>query len=611
LRSLAASLLLSLLAVSAHGANALASETSAFLRSYADGPVNWLPWGEAAFARAKAEQKPVLLVIGTFTSELSRAMNKQTFSNRETAAFLNETFVCVLVDAKEHREVVALYQQYLQAVKQLTGLPMNLWLIPDLKPFEGANYLPPTEEWGKEGFSTVAKRAAAGWKADAAAQRAKADEAVATVTGAQVNTLPEAVDDAAVTRIVSEAIEAWRGRFDADHGGFGDPPKYPEPELLRALLLEPASREMAITTLKSLVAGAVHDPIDGGFFRYASDPEWRHPYFQKTLADQARLALTLMDAANITRDPLYLDAARGALQYALTVLRNPDGDFSAAEDATPEQIMNGYFWTFAEIQKELGNDGAKTFSAAYGVTAEGNIPADSFPGITTTGKNILYRVTPPGSPADEKSLKDAAEKLFAVRQKRPRPLRDDGATSGTHGLLLNAFARAAILSHDAALTAAAHDEYKFIQQKLLVANGAPRRLSGRDLPAAAEDYALLAEGLQSYGVAFEKPEALAHAASLTGELQKRFWNASAGKLLGSSANDAAGIWARVVLPPSAPADLPSADATFFRILNAGRGTSAADVVTALRRTLSADVRDAAETARGDLILSLMPSKSAP
>jgi uncharacterized protein YyaL (SSP411 family) len=610
LRFLLASLLLSLVATAAHGANAHAGETSAFLRSYADGPVNWMPWGEAAFARAKSEQKPVLLVIGTFTSELSRAMNKQTFSNAETAAFLNDTFVCVLVDAKEHREVVTLYQQYLQAVKQLNGLPMNLWLTPELKPFDGANYLPPTEEWGKEGFSTVAKRAAAGWKSDAAAQRAKAEEAVATVTGAQLNTLPEPVDDAALAKIVTEAKEAWRARFDADHGGFGDPPKYAEPELLRTLLLDPATRDMALTTLKSFVAGAVHDPLDGGFFRYASDVEWRHPYFQKTLADQARLALALIDAAKITHDASYANAASSALHYALIVLRNADGEFASAEDATPEPIMTGYFWTYAEIQKELGDDGAKMFSTAYAVTPEGNIPADSFPGITTTGKNILYRVTPPGSSAEEKQLADAARKLWTARQKRPHPLRDDAATSGTHGLLLNALTRVAVHTHDAAFTTAADDEYKFIKQKLLLADGSLRRLSGRDLPAAAEDYVLLTEGLQAYGSAFEKPSALATAKSLTTEVQARFWSPTAGKLLGSTANEIPAIWARLVLPPSAPADLPSADATLFHVLAAGSDKSASDLIDPLRRTLAADVRDAAETARGDLLLALASAKPA-
>ena len=195
--------------------------------------------GRRGIARAREEQKPLFVAIGTFTSELSRAMARQTFSNAETAAFLNDAFVCVIVDAKEQPQLTALYQTYIQTAKQLRGLPLNIWLTPELKPIEGANYLPPTEEWGKEGFSTVAKRVAAGWKADPAVQRAKADEAATMVVDAQPTVRPEPANAGAIETLLGEAKEAWRARFDATNGGFGDPPKHPEAELMRCLLIDP------------------------------------------------------------------------------------------------------------------------------------------------------------------------------------------------------------------------------------------------------------------------------------------------------------------------------------------------------------------------------------
>ncbi len=593
--------------LSTHAASPIATESSAFLRSYADGPVNWMPWGEPAFTRAKQEQKPVLLVIGSFTSELSRAMHRQTFSNAETAAFLNDTFVCILVDAKEQREVTALYQQYLQTVKQLSGLPMNLWLTPELKPFDGANYLPPTEEWGKEGFSTVAKRAAAAWKADAAAQRAKATEAVTTVVAAQPTTAAEAVDAAAITRLLTDAKEAWRARFDAANGGFGDPPKYPEPELLRYLLRDPASQEMALTTLRAVINGAVRDPLDGGFFRYAVDAEWRHPYFQKTLADQARLALALLDAAKLTDHAQFAEAARGALHYALTQLRTKEGDFCGAEDSTPDAVTASYFWTVAEIRDVLGEAFAKEFSSAYSVTAEGNIPADAFPGATTTGKNILYRATPAPNAATEKSLQASSTKLLAKRQSRASALRDDNATSGTHGLLLEALSRASLQLQDPQLTASAKDEYAFIREKLLLPDGGVRRLAGRSVAAATEDYGFLIAGLLEYDTVAKDSGAAALAEKLLNAANTHFWSEKTGRYFAVGPTPDQGTWARVVYSTPGPADLPSTEATLLRALESHPAAkSSADLVAALRRTIAADVKDAGEVARGDLLLSLQP-----
>lgn len=585
-------------------AAALSSEASAYLRAQADSAVQWLPWGEAAFARAKQEQKPIFLSIGTATSELSRAMHRQSFANAETAAFLNEDFVCILVDAKERPDLAALYQTYIRTVKQLSGLPLNIWLTPELKPFEGANYLPPTEEWGKEGFLTVARRAASAWKADAAAQRAKAAEAIATVAAAQSVPAPAPVDAAAATALLAAARDTWIARLDAAHGGFGEPPKYLEPELHRFLLRDPASREAAVASLRHVVRSALRDPLDGGFFRYAQDPELRQPYFQKTLVDQARIALALLDAAPLGGGPEFASAAAGALRYALDRLNDPRDGFLAAEDATPEGAAPVYFWTLAELREVLG-DAAAPFAAACSATAEGNIPADAFAGLDTAGKNLLVRTTPPGDAATEKAFASAAAQLLAKRQSRPQPPCDDAATAGAHGLMLAVLARAGVELPDARLAAAAKAEFIFIRDRLIAADGALRRLAGRPAAAAPDDYALVASGLLTFAQVAKEPAADKLAAALTTQANRRYFDLPSGRYWSSDDKADPSLWARVHVPEPAAGEPPAAEPAMLLAL---RSSPAADApaadLAALSGAIAAEVKDATDAPRGDLLFSL-------
>lgn len=584
----------------------LSAEPSAYLRAQASAPVAWLPWGDAALARAKQEQKPIFLSIGTAPSELSRAMHRQSFANPETAAFLNDTFVCILVDAKERPDLAALFQTYVRTVKQLSGLPLNLFLTPELKPFEGANYLPPTEEWGKEGFLTVARRAANAWKADPAAQRAKAAEAVAAVAAAQLSPAPAAIDAAALASLLSSAQEAIRARADTAHGGFGEPPKYPEPELLRFLLQDAATRELAVTTLRAILRSPLRDPLDGGFFRYAQDAEWRQPYFQKNLIDQARLALALLDAAQLTHDAEFAAAASDALTFSLKRLADSKDGFAAGEDATAETAAGAYFWSLAELREILGESAATTFATACGATAEGNVPADAFPGVTTTGKNILARVNPPGDAAAEQAFALSATKLLAQRDRRPSPVRDDAATSGAHGVLLAALSRAGTELHDARFAAAAKSEYAFLRDHLLDRNVGLRRLAHRSTAAAPEDYALAADGLLAFHRATGEAKAETLARSLLAAATTRFFDPSAGRFWAVPEAGDSGIWTRVHAPTPTAGEPPSPEAAMLLALAAAPppDKSSFDLASALTASIAAEVKDATDAPRGDLLLAL-------
>lgn len=585
--------------------NELADASSALVRKQADSPVQWHPWGEAAFARAKTEGKPVFVAVGVFTSELTRAMARQSFANADAAALLNENFVSVYVDAKERPDVAALCQNYLQNVKQLSGPPMNLWLTPELKPFDGANYLPPTEEWGKEGFITANKRVAAAWKADPAAQRRKSDEALATLKDAQPAAATAAPAAEETIRLLTEAATLWRDRFDAAHAGFGESPKQLEPELLRWLLRAEPTRELALKTLQALINSAVRDPLDGGFFRYAVDAAWQQPYFQKLLSDQPRLALALLDAAAATGDTRYAAAARGALTYALEQLRLPNGDFAAAEDATAEATTLAYTWSAEELSTLLGAAPAEEFMRLHGATAAGNIPEDAFPGVATKGRNILYRAVPLPAGGPEPTTLAAAAKLRQERQRRTAAERDDGSPSGSHGLMLTALARAGAELKDAALARAAKDEAAFIRDHLRAKDGSLLRLAGRTVAAAPSDYALVIEGLRTFAQVTSDAAAEKLALELLRIANERFWDATMHRYFVVAA-DTPGIWLRVHSPAPGAGDPPSAEPAMLLALTAAKLNDAAarELVGQLAGTIANDIKNSADAPRGDLLLAL-------
>jgi hypothetical protein len=293
--------------------------------------VRWEHWDERIADRAKAAGRPVYVFIGSELSELARATVRETFGRAETAAWLNENFTCVAVDADAQPEVASLARHYLASVKQLAGLPMHLWLTPGLEPYEGFNYLPPSEEWGKPGYLKSARGALDAWQPDAARARALAAEARERMA------LPPPGAEIDLAARLTQAAADWVKDRDPVHGGFGTAPKQPEPELIRFLLWQgPEARQTALVAARALAGGALLDPADGGFHRRVLDDAWREPYFQKTLVDQARIALALLEVADVAGESALRAPAYGALDFALRFLRLPDGGFAAALDGTLE-----------------------------------------------------------------------------------------------------------------------------------------------------------------------------------------------------------------------------------------------------------------------------------
>jgi len=292
--------------------------------------VQWRVWSDATLAQARAAGRPIYLFVGSELSELSRATLRQTFANPQTATWMNENFSCLMIDADTRPEVASLAQHFIERVKQRRGLPVHLWLTPDFEPYDGAGYLPPSEEWGQPGFLKSARSALEAWTVDPARARTLAAEARRQMS-------PLALIGGATDPSVrlDQAAAAWIAAIDPVHGGFGSAPKVPEPEAIRFLLRRgPTGQEAALNAARALVNGAARDAAEGGFYRRTIDEAWKEPYFQKTLADQARISLALFEVANLSGELTLRKAAFEALDFALKFLRRPDGSFAAALDGT-------------------------------------------------------------------------------------------------------------------------------------------------------------------------------------------------------------------------------------------------------------------------------------
>lgn len=563
----------------------LSREGSAFLRSFASSPVDWMPWGKEAFERAKREQKPVYLFIGSFSSELAGAMRRQTFANPKAAEWLNAQFICVIVDRDERPEVAALYEQYVTELKQLSGWPLNLWLTPEFLPYEGASYLSPSEDWGAPGFLKLANQAQAAWAADAAACRRHAGEAKAQLAERPENA-PQGLNTNAALARIQAATDAWKGVFDATNAGFGEPPKGPEPELLRFLLRRsPEDIREARSTLRALAHSPVRDPLDGGFFRYANDAAWRIPYPQKTLEGQARIALAYLDAASGADAADFTTCARGALDYALARLSRPDGTYASCIDATGDAFIPYFAWTEAEIDRALGAD-APAFKKARGVETKGNVSADDDPSGAYAGRSFL------GSPAAVTAPGPLEARLLAARDAKTAPPRDERASAAAHGLLLQALANAWKATADRHYLDAARRLADTLGSRFILPDGSARHFADSGLPAGPEDYAALALGLRTLGAAAPDAAAARRADQLLARMDALFYDPASGRFYACASAESAGLFTR----PFAPDDAPSAS-----FLAAEAGDRHSDVIVA---AILQEVQESSAQAPGDQLLAL-------
>ena len=398
--------------------NRLSEEKSPYLLQHAHNPVDWYPWGEEAFEKAKREDKPVFLSIGYSTCHWCHVMEDESFSNPATAKILNEHFISIKVDREERPDIDTVYMSYVMAVTASGGWPMNVFLTPYKKPFYGGTYFPPEDRYGRPGFPNLLRSIADSWKNEKKQISDSADSAV--------NFLQKAGQTANVSSILSEkTLEEARRRseanFDPEWGGFGGAPKFPRSHALSMLLRHWArtkdERALQIVekTLKSMAAGGMYDQLGGGFHRYSTDAQWRMPHFEKMLYDQAILARTYLEAYQATHDQFYARIAREILDYVATRMTGPEGGFYSAEDAdslepdgSGAKREGAYFvWKKSEIEKLLPPGDAEAFCHYYGIENSGNALSD--PHKEFVGQNVLHVAHPDAAHA---SLAASRKKLL-------------------------------------------------------------------------------------------------------------------------------------------------------------------------------------------------------
>jgi hypothetical protein len=440
---------------------------------------------------------------------------------------------------------------FVQATTQSGGWPMSVWLTPDLKPFYGGTYFPPTSRWGRPGFVDILQEIARAWRAE----RSKVEQSAEALTG-QLRSLERAAPTWSTpgSEALSRTVAQFRQSFDARFGGFGDAPKFPRPSELMFLLREHArtgdveAREMVLRSLRAMAIGGMRDHIGGGFHRYSVDAAWRVPHFEKMLYDQAQLVLAFVEAAQVSGDPFYADVAEDTLLYVMREMADPGGGFYSAEDADSEGKEGAfYLWRSEEIDALMGDD-APVVKLRFGIEPGGNAPHD--PQQEFTGKNLLYvarsvedvaSLTGRSPESVTDILSRARLEMFEARLVRPRPQRDDKILTSWNGLMIAALARAGRLSGKERYVEAARRAASFIRERLWSSDSQTLLRRYRDghseISGYAEDYAYLIFGLIELFQADSVPAWLEWAVALQQRQNELFWDEESGGWFSSDGRD--------------------------------------------------------------------------
>lgn len=446
--------------------NRLALETSPYLLQHAHNPVDWFPWGEEAFAKARSENKPIFLSVGYATCHWCHVMERESFEDAEVAAFMTQHFVCIKVDREELPDVDHVYMSALQAMTGSGGWPMNMFLLPDLRPFYGGTYWPPQDRQGYPSFRKILAGIHNAWQS----QSQEIAENAETLQGHLQKTLEPRRGDLPENLHVG-ALAGLSRNFDMSYGGFGSAPKFPQSPALLYLLShtwlgdELASKHLRLT-LDRMLEGGIYDQVGGGFHRYAVDGIWRVPHFEKMLYDNAQLARVYAGAFKLSGDKKYRRVATETLEYVLREMTGPNGEFFSAQDADSEGIEGKFYvWSEQEFRDVLGAD-ADAASKLFGVSEAGN----------WEHSNILERRFPDEALRETLNLSEEQyeqwvnslrEQLYTVRKERIWPLTDDKVLADWNGLMLRAFAEVGRLLEEARYLEAARKNARFVLETML------------------------------------------------------------------------------------------------------------------------------------------------
>ncbi|MBE2319773.1 thioredoxin domain-containing protein [Solirubrobacter sp. CPCC 204708] len=471
--------------------NRLASETSPYLLQHAENPVDWYPWGDEAFARARSEDKPLLISIGYAACHWCHVMERESFEDPAIAALMNEHFVCVKVDREERPDVDAIYMDAVQAMTGHGGWPLNAFVTPEGNPFWAGTYFPPVSRQQMPSWRDVVASLAQAWHDQRDEIMTAAREIVPRLAGAASL---EAGGDEFDPGQLEFAVGILGEVFDRQFGGWGAAPKFPLTSVIEFLLAR-GERPMALQTLRRMASGGLYDQIGGGFARYSVDARWLVPHFEKMLYDNALLASAYLHAWQITDDPLFRRVCEETLDFAVRELRQDEGGFASSLDADSEGVEGKFYvWTPDQVRAALSSDLAEAAITHFGITEAGNFEG---------GSTVLTRVT--GDPA---SLSEIKAGLLAARAARVRPALDDKRVCSWNALMISALAEAGAAFGRADYVSAAETCASFIESELRAPDGGVLRVFNRGVakqPGFLDDYAYLLEAyLTLYEATFDE-----------------------------------------------------------------------------------------------------------
>jgi uncharacterized protein YyaL (SSP411 family) len=479
--------------------NRLADETSPYLLQHRDNPVAWQPWGERALAEARERDVPLLVSIGYSACHWCHVMEHESFEDADVAAYMNEHFVCVKVDREERPDVDAIYMDAVQAMTGHGGWPLNAFATPDQVPFYAGTYFPPQGRHGLPGWRQLLEAIVEAWT-DRRAEIERQGEQLVAHLGVSARIEPDPGEPE--PGLLDTAVAAIAEREDHLRGGFGGAPKFPQASAIELLLTRgsdparPTPADPALRALRAMARGGIYDQLGGGFARYAVDPAWVVPHFEKMLYDNALLARAYLHGWQVSGDPLLRQVCCETLDWALRELRGPEGGFASALDADSEGVEGKFYvWTPQQLREALGDEALLDVAVAhFGVTPAGNFE----------GTSILVRA---GSDDDPPELPEIRRRLLAARERRVRPGLDDKRLTSWNALLLRALAEAgAVLERDDCLDAARACA-DFLLRELRTPDGRLLRTwkDGRaHLAGYLEDHAFLLEALLTlYEATFE------------------------------------------------------------------------------------------------------------
>jgi uncharacterized protein YyaL (SSP411 family) len=507
--------------------NRLILETSPYLLQHAHNPVDWYPWGEEAFAAARRLGRPILLSIGYSTCHWCHVMEEESFEDEEIAEVLNANYVAIKVDREERPDLDAVYMSAVELLTGRGGWPMTTWLTPEGRPFFGGTYFPARDgdRGTATGFLTLLRRMKRLYDEE---PQTIADRAGQITERIRAESAPAAGADAPAAAALREAVRSARESFDAEHGGRAGAPKFPSSFPIRLLLREhrrtgdAEALRMATVTLDAMARGGIHDQVGGGFHRYATDARWLVPHFEKMLYDNALLAITYLEAHQVTGREDYAQVVRDVLRWVAREMTSREGAFYSALDADSldpagkRQEGWYYTWTPEELRAALGEAVAPGIAARYGVGAPGNFE----------GRSVLHLAGPPGVAELSRSpdLERAREVLYRARCLRPAPLLDDKVLAGWNGLMISALARSGFALDDPDLLQSAVRAAEFVLGRM-IADGRLLRSyrAGRVSQGAyLEDHAFLIAALLDLYESTGEPRWLARAIDLQSSLDQDF-----------------------------------------------------------------------------------------